>query len=312
MAPPLRSRIAPAGVQAGARRPGQGQRMTIGQSIAAQQSRLLRQGQAGNQRYSQVRQRHIWNTFYFTSGYPNSQIATGTGGLVLAAGEYQFFSSLSNANGQGLPQGFILTDLDTNFPSAGRVSDDQNFAIWEIGITLEPMRPDVVAGATAAMNGGAIHPLDLDQITQNAFLSIKYLTNEVPLGLLKDFPQSGGPSMVAPSLLDYSARGGTEVAGAGPAGVTGGLQEGAVLAGAQVSPWSSRHARTAHNSGPLSPAPGWRRPLQVPIFLQNTAVFFFKVVFSRNVQLLSVQQGGTGGFRMRLDWWAVESFREQG
>jgi len=32
----------------------------------------------------------------------------------------------------------------------------------------------------------------------------------------------------------------------------------------------------------------------------------------RPIELLSLSGGGTRGFRMRLDWWTVESFREQG
>lgn len=284
----------------------------IQSQIMQQTDRLLRRGQAGPQNFNQIRQRHIWNTFYFTSGYTGSVILAGTGGLTLTQGDYQFFSVLAGSNGQGLPQGFVISDLDTNFPSAGRVSDDQNFAIYELGLTFEPMRADVAAGAPNAMTPGPIHPTDLDQLTQNAVISIKYLTNEIILGLAKDFVQSGGPAIVAPSLLDYAARGGTEVAGAGPAGVTGGLQEGAVLAGAQVAPWSVRQARYSQNSGPLPAAPGWRRVFKIPLYLPSTAVFFFKISFPRAVQLMTVQQGGTGGFRARIDWFCAESFREQG
>ncbi len=282
---------------------------SIRKQIQGQESRLLRQGQAGEQRYSQIRMRHIWSTFYFTSGFSGS-IITAAG--VLQQGEYSFFTALSNQNGQGLPTGFFLSDNDTDFPGANRVSDDQNFSIWEMGLTVQPMRADLAAAVPASMTIGTPHPLDVDQICDNGIVSIKYLTNDIPMGAVGDFVQSGGPSMTAPTLLDYSARASTEAAGAGPAGNIGGLQEGGVAAGAQVAPWGQRQAIASANSGNLPPAPGARRRMEIPIYLPNTSTFSFKVTFARPITLLTPARGGTGGFRLRLDWWAVESFREQG
>lgn len=131
---------------------------------------------------------------------------------------------------------------------------------------------------------------------------MKYLTNEVPLGPLASFPQSGGLAFTGDSRLNYAAG-----VTAGPP-LAGGLAEGSGIA----PPWGSRIAHAVSNSGPYPASPQLRRKLDVPIFLRNTQTFQMKVRVPRPIILRSVQNGGTGTFSIRFDWWAVESFREAG
>lgn len=250
--------------------------------------------------FSQVRQRHIWSTYFF---------GDWTGGAVvngqLQAGEYQLFQVAQSQYGAGLPAGFVLTDLETNYPGQGRISDDQNFSIWEIGASILPVPQDLIGAARNPISGGPMNPLDLDQIAHNGVLYVRYLTNEVPIGHLADFLQPGGPNIDADTNLDVS---GLANVNAGPPIVI----EGGHSQGSRVGyPYNERQARSSMNSGNLAASPALRRKLDVPIFLSSAQTFSMKINFWRNVQLLTANQGGTNAFRVRIDWWAVESFREQ-
>lgn len=110
-------------------------------------------------------------------GERGSELVGGT--PQIHAGDYTLFITLQNQNGQGLPAGFTMTQQDTNNLGSGRVPDDQNFSFWELGVTIEPERQDVVAGSTAgAVSLGNVHPDDVDRILSEGVLQVQYLTSE--------------------------------------------------------------------------------------------------------------------------------------
>jgi hypothetical protein len=261
--------------------------------LGEQDDQLLRKGTLASERYDQIRQRHIWSTFYLTKGYQGSALDATA---MLAPLEMIFFAAGNGQNGQGLPQGFQLSELDTNFPGTGRVSDDQNFIVWEIGVSLLPMRADVVAGSGGAMSGNTPHPDDCDRLLDDMIESVRYLTNEVPYGPANLFAQSGAPAITVPSALDTS----------------GSVSNNANQVKGGQGEDSTRQARVAQNAANMPAVPSTRRKLDVPIYMQAKQTFAFKLTTFRQRQLLTLAQGGTCGFRVRLDWWSVESFREQG
>lgn len=276
---------------------------SIAENISQQQSKLLRKGQLDNWGYSQIRQRVLWSTYHFNSANAGSAILVVAGVPTLQPGDYQLFQTLNSQNGQGLPSGFQMTRADTNNLGAGRVPDDQNFAFWELGAQCSGIRQDIVSTNAANMAQGPMHPDDMDRVLSEAVLSIQYLTNQVPIGHLMDFAQSGGPQIAVPSLLNYAG-----AAIAVGADMTGGLGEGITT----VAPFDSRVAKLANNSGNAWANPGTRRKLDVPIFLAATQTYSFIVTIARPIQLRSVANGGTGGFSLKIDGWVVESFRDQG
>ena len=278
--------------------PGIGiKRPSITQQLQGQASTLLTKGQGGSgERFDKIRQRHLWSTYAFHAATGGAVSSAG----LLAASDYPIFTTPIGQNGQGYPSGLTLSLRDTNMPGVQRISDNQNFAIWEMGMNAMPHRDDVVAASTANMAAGAVEPEDLELWGSNIVLQIVYLTNRVTLGLMHDFCQSGGPTINAPTLLDYA--GNQNVAGNG-----GGLGEGTT-----ATPWDARQAKISSNAGSIGPAPALRRKFKVPIFFKSGDTFSFIFSVPRSVQFRSAAQGGIAGCALRLDWWAVESFREQG
>ena len=280
---------------------------SIHQALQNQQSMLLQKGQLASEKYDKIRQRHIWSTYYFTSLAGGAIDGTGNPYFV-RQGTYELFTSGVSQNAQGLPSGFQLDSSDTNLPNAGngRVSDDQNFSIWEIGCSVLPCRQDVIAANPGDMSDGEHLVEDVDEITTNSVLAIKYLTNVVPLGKLGEFAQAGGPDINGRTLLSYAA---STTSDAGPPPVeAGGLGEGVQL----VTPFDYKLGRVAQNAGNLPASPGLRRKLDIPIFLRNAQTFSFQIIVPRSYIIRSPEEGGLGAFAIRVDWWAVESFREQG
>lgn len=273
-------------------------------SIAQQANNTLRRGVASPQKppFDKIRQRHVWSVFNFSPTVGNPLAVAGTG--IVTAGQWGVFQVGQNGNGQGLPQGLVMTGLDTNLPGGGRVSDDQNIAVHELGVSIIPVRPDVQT-LSANVAPGPILPEDADAIATNISVVFKYITNEVVLGPLGAFVQPGGVSITAPTLMDQTASAGAE---AGPPDfVSGGLDLNATLSslGGFAAQWSA-------NSGNIPPAPALRRKLQVPIFLPATTTF--QVIFraDREFKIRSRTEGGRGAFALRCDFWAVESFKSQG
>jgi hypothetical protein len=253
-----------------------------------QVQKVLARGQRF-QRFDQLRQRHFWSTYLFAYGAGNP----------IAAGPYEIYKVIPSMTGQGYPAGVPLSLRETNWKNAGRVPDNQNFVISEVGVSL--IRPPCVDGddqgapLNAPLNGiwanlppaiqalinprRVIHPEDAANILYGGVLEMSYLTNNVPMGLLSDFSQSSG----------------------------GYVQEDVALAGFQDTddgPWIG---------DPTNGVPGacFRRKLEVPILLQHGEAMGMVLRFPRNIPTLGIADGGAGWVEVRVDWWATESFVEK-
>lgn len=151
---------------------------SIGRQVRQQSRQLLTTGRRF-ERFDQIRQRHFWSTCFF---------APDANGYI--TGNRQLFVTPPGQNGQGFPSGYSLNEADTNWKSANRVPDNQNFEITELGVSLVPV-PDAVSGDTGyPPPSGRL----ANDFLQNALISITYLTNSVPLGLACDFAQASGAS----------------------------------------------------------------------------------------------------------------------
>jgi hypothetical protein len=257
--------------------------------------------------FSKVQSRHIWSTFYFHSatGGAIQPAAFGGNNPVLQPGTYPVFTTLQQANGQGLPAGFFLDSLDTNWLSAGRVSDDQNFLVTEIGAQILPMRPEIVALSTIAMTGGAVAADDVDKIQRDVILQLKYVTEQIPLGTLGQYAPPCGSVETVPGVLDYAGQRNVTLDGGGM-----GFSNLAAFPNGQT-----QQARLIQLGGPTPPQPAMRRRLDVPLYLANSTTFTFELLVLRPTQLRpggTKGAGGTGAFQVRIDLWVIESYRDNG
>lgn len=280
----------------------------IKESIEAQIQKVLTRGQRFSS-FDQIRQRHFWSSYLFTPG----------GGGLINAASYEIFKTIPGYIGQGYP--VPLTTRETNWLGAGRVPDNQNFVITEIGVTLKrpPATPQlatvssqlvnvpgdpftnaptngIAAGlapsVVSGINGLApINPLDAQAILYGTVLEMSFLTNNVPLGLCADFSQSGGmygfttnPYFLSNLSMGWMGDTGTaHPGGAYPAGdPTNGI-----------------------------PAAAFRRKLEIPILLQHGEQMGMRLNVPRPILAQTLANGGTGWFELRVDWWATESFVEQ-
>lgn len=261
--------------------------------VERQVTRVLERGQRFG-RFDQIRQRHFWSTYLF-AGFAGSSIPSGT---------YDIFKSIPGSIGQGYT--IPLTNRETNWLGAGRVPDNQNFAITELGVTVTrpPANPQgsphvpgaaftnapsngiaasMTAGQVAAINGLApVLPMDAQSILYGTILEFSFLTNNVPLGLCADFSQSGGAYGFATSgyIGLSAARTGTDES-LPPGDPTNGI-----------------------------PAAAFRRKLEVPILLQHGENMGMRLNIPRAIPCQSLANGGSGWFEIRVDWWASESFVE--
>jgi len=259
--------------------------------------RVLRRG-SRMERFDQLRSRHFWSSYLFLSD-PTANI--------IPAGQYDIFKVVPGGVGQGYPTNVPLTLRETNWLNGGRVPDNQNFVITEIGATVK--RPPAVdtAGASSApanaptngiwanlssaqqahINNGSqqleVPAADTQAILYGIVLEMSFLTNNVPLGLLADFSQSAG------SYVPYS-----DV----QSSVSGFDGFGDMLNGV--------------------PAAAFRRKLEVPIMLQHGENMGMRLNVPRNINVTPTSTGGKtpsvqgcGWFEVRIDWWAHESFVEK-
>ena len=263
----------------------------IAQSIKGQAQKVLVTGQRFT-RFDQVRQRHFWSTYRFqpdVNGY-------------IRSGEFDIFQTPSGQQGQGFQR--QLTLMETNWPSANRVPDNQNFEITELGcscamvITSTDGQGNLVEAPWKS--NWQNYPVAEAQILANTILSITYLTNTVPLGMCTDFAQASGPQagMYAPNApLTYPL----------PAGP-----------GVQAATDIQRNYMTNGFA-----APGLRRRFKIPILLQHGETFRFTLSVAAGRGPFIEPMGanyttGTAGpldisqlvFDLRMDFWATESFVE--
>jgi hypothetical protein len=150
-------------------------------SIKNQARKVLEKGSRFD-RFDQIRQRHFWSVFQFNpdaNGY-------------IAAGEAKVFLTPDGQNGQGFPSGIQLTALETDFKGTGRVPDNENLSISELGVTLAVCPLTTITDE--ALIGGIIDPcVTAASFFQNTLIAITYLTNTVELGFVEDFSQPAGP-----------------------------------------------------------------------------------------------------------------------
>ena len=282
-------------------------------SIEAQIQKVLTRGQRFS-RFDQIRQRHFWSSYLFIPG-----VGASTPGYISPAA-YDIFKVSSGQLGQGY--NLALTTRETNWLGNGRVPDNQNFVITEIGVTLKrpPANPQLIdpgEGATlihtpgepfsnapssgiaasltpaqvASVNGLApIHPLDAQSILYGTVLEMSFLTNNVPLGLCADFSQSGGMvGMTSNPFFQSNASAG----------------------------WMGLDAvRSPGGAFPMGdpvngvPAAAFRRRLEVPILLQHGEQMGMRLNVPRAIACTPLNLGGSGWFELRVDWWATESYAE--
>ncbi len=242
-------------------------RPSIGSGIKSQAQHVLRTGSRFD-KFDQIRQRHFWSSYCFV---PNAN------GYILA-GRYTLFTTPVGANGQGLPAGFVITERESNWKSQNRVPDNQNFEISELGLGL--MAADFVVPQVAYSLRYQL-PSAISNFFQSTALSITYLTNSVPLGLLSDFAQASAPVQGIDALAT------TLTAFAHP---------------------SLNPANYTISNGFAAPA--LRRKWKVPILLQHGESFNFTLEVPRNTYVGTNAQGVIP-FLVRMDFFATESFVEK-
>ena len=257
---------------------------SLKQMVRRQVANVLARGQR-LERFDQLRSRHFWSTYLFSPG----------AGQFISPAPYDIFKVIPSQTGQGYPTNVPLTLRETNWLNGGRVPDNQNFVITEIGVSVN--RPPAVdsdggAGvpANAPLNGiwanlptatqaliaqnRQTNPVDTANILYGMVLEMQFLTNSVPLGLCSDFSQSAG-------VVNF------DLSGSGAAITEGGDAMSGV------------------------PAAAFRRKLEVPILLQHGENMGMRLNVHRRIPTLSLANGGTGWFEVRVDWWAHESFTEK-
>jgi len=258
------------------------------QMVRKQVARVLERG-SRLERFDQLRSRHFWSSYLFAYG-AGSPIATGT---------YDIFKAIPSQTGQGYPTNVPLSNRETNWANGGRVPDNQNFVIAEMGVSVvRPPAVDEAGGggvpANAPTNGiwnnlpaaiqlligqnRQLHPEDVANILYGTVLEMQFLTNSVPLGLCADYSQ---PSAVRE--FQSIGRGSTAV----PVISDGGDPSNGI------------------------PAAAFRRKLEVPVLLQHGETMGMRLNVHRPIDTLSLAEGGAGWAEIRVDWWAHESFAEK-
>jgi hypothetical protein len=242
-------------------------------------------------RFDQIRNRHFWSTYLFAPGAGNS----------IAANGYNIFAVPTGLSGQGYPTNVPLTLRETNWRNAQRIPDNQNFAVTEIGVAIHRIPPSDASGSAgvpahaptdgifanlpsgiqALVNPNApMHPLDAASLLYGLVLEMSYLTNNIPIGWCADFSQSGGVHAFEERVNQ--------------------------LGGGQDSPPVIMGDPT--NGVPCA---AFRRKLDIPILLQHGETASMTLRAPRSIPTLSLAEGGTGCFEVKVDWWAVESFVEK-
>lgn len=238
----------------------------IRRSVSRQATRVLETGRRFV-RFDQLRQRHFWSSHMF--------IPDGNG--YIASGTFQLFVTPEGSNGQGFPAGAVLTARETNWKSQNRVPDNQNFEITELGVSLGIITPSmgsVFDPAARDPSNEAVYDLVHNQFINNTTLSITYLTNSVPLGLVCDFGQAS-----AAHVGTYKAN--------------GGVTTGSIF----------------RSNG--FPAPALRRRMKIPILLQHGETFSFQFDIAAGRSFFVGADIPQSAFVARMDFWATESFVEK-
>lgn len=261
---------------------------SLKQMVRKQVARVLERG-SRLERFDQLRSRHFWSSYLFAYG----------AGTSIAAGTYDLFKAIPSQTGQGYPTNVPLTTRETNWANGGRVPDNQNFVITEIGVSVvRPPALDEAGGGGAPANAPTngiwnnlpapiqaliaqnrqLHPEDVANILYGTVLEMQFLTNAVPLGLCADFSQPAAVRELQGIGLGTAAA---------PVVIGGGDPSNGV------------------------PAAAFRRKLEVPILLQHGETMGMRLNVHRAIDTLALAEGGAGWAEIRVDWWAHESFAEK-
>jgi len=236
---------------------------SIRSSIAEQSRNLLETG-SRFKRFDQLRQRHFWS---------NLRISPDVNGYI-QAGSRNIFTTPPGQVGQGFLE--PLTERDTNWKSANRVPDNQNFEVTEIGISvgwvnaaLDIEGQELEALQNALGNGLWFSRL---QALTNTVVNITYLTNSVPLGMCNDFAQASGATAGSTSIFSHGTNGFC--------------------------------------------APALRRRFKIPVLLQHGETFAFNLTNPRTYSAFASPILIVGALPLlqlefRFDFWATESFVEK-
>jgi len=260
-----------------ARRPQRIRHRPASGGISTQVRRQARQVLTTGQRFDkfdQIRQWHFWSCYYFDTSASD----------YINAGNYTLFTTPVGSNGQGFPSGQVITDRESNWKSQNRIPDNQNFEVVELGCSV--MAADFGTNLSANYVARYPTPSAMANFFASAVLSITYLTNSVPLGLMSDFAQAGGPAM----------------------GI-----------GVDINPGTTPDATTQPSAENMAftngfAAPALRRKFKIPILLQHGESFNFTINLPRNT-FVGIGSGanpnGGAPFLVRVDFWATESFVEK-
>lgn len=241
--------------------------------IRKQAQRVLVKG-SRFKRFDQIRQRHFWSSYRFS---------TDANGWVVS-GQFDLFTTPAGQSGQGFTT--QLTLRETNWLSANRVPDNQNFEITELGVSIM-----TVDTATDTRGNSPFPSAREQELLRNMVLAITYLTNQVPLGLCTDFAQASGPYVgeYHPAVpLAYPTA-------AANLGINGTPAQNTVPPNDVIA--TNGFA-----------APGLRRRFKIPILLQHGETFKFSFLIDpgRGPWL-----GTNQSYDVRMDFWATESFVEK-
>jgi len=267
----------------------------IATQIKQQERELVLMGaRLGN--FDKIRQRELYSSFLF---------APGLGG-VIPAGEYEVFQAVAGDTGQGYSG--PLTLRETNWPSRGRISNNQNLIIrgFHVDLRRPPTDPRVIPSGVTVDYNIPPHPYDVDNFASSCILSIKYLTNTVPIGLVKDFPSVGGAYG-----WNQAARQGYDGSGSV---LYNDVTIQTISAAGGVFPYSN--LPITRNSTQAA----FERRAKVPTLLQHGEQFSMVLTVARPITLLAqntaaanlpANRDATGVLEARVSFWATESFVEK-
>lgn len=267
-------------------------------SIQEQEQELLQAGRRVN--FRRIRQRRLYSRHLF---------APGKGGTI-PAGVYPIFTTIEGGTGQGYRA--PLTTRETNWLSNARLTSQQNLVVRGVGVRIYqgPTDPTVYPPQVEVDPFVPLHPQDVGALASGIVLAIKYITEVVPIGLLRDFPAAGG--MYGYNQNSRQAPGSTF--GVAAAGVSGTPDTSGGPAPQVVQAYG-------HNAvAALQAIPCWERRFRVPLLIANNEQFSAELQIPEDITLLGAMpaeqtseifRATTGCAEIEVNLWCTESFDEQ-
>lgn len=271
---------------------------SLKQGIRRQEQRLLEEGRSVN--FRRVRERVFYSRHLFTPG---------KGGFI-PEGTYQLFTTVAGGTGQGYAS--ALTERETNWPQTGRLSSQQNLVAQGIfaRIMRPPSDPTVYPAGVDVDYSVPMHPEDLASVARGMVLEIKYVTEQVPMGILADFPAPGGVE----GFVQASRQAPGSVFGVAGAGVSGTVDT------SELDPAQAVQAYGQHPLPVLQTVPCWMRKFAVPLLIGASEQFSAQLQVYEPIPFLgdapaenvsSIFRYSTGACEVEIGLWCIESFDEQ-